>query len=51
MYISNETITVGLIETPDKIDAFKKLVSSYGIIQVARAGYSALARSVINDEL
>ncbi|MBA3286128.1 MAG: hypothetical protein H0U27_13865, partial [Nitrosopumilus sp.] len=27
------------------------LVSSYGIIQVARTGVSALARGAINDEL
>ena len=29
MDISNETITVEIIGTPDKIDAFKNLVSSY----------------------
>jgi len=42
MDISNETITVEIIGTPDKIDAFKNLVSTYGIIQVARTGVSAL---------
>ena len=46
MDISNETITVEIIGTPDKIDAFKNLVSSYGIIQVARTGVSALPRGV-----
>ena len=51
MDISNETMTVELIGTPDKIDAFKNLVSSYGIIQVARTGVSALPRGGINDEL
>jgi acetolactate synthase-1/3 small subunit len=51
MDISNETITVELIGTPDKIDAFKNLVSSYGIIQVARTGVSALPRGGISDEL
>ncbi len=51
MDISNETITVELIGTPDKIDAFKNLVSSYGIIQVARTGVSALPRGGIIDEL
>jgi acetolactate synthase-1/3 small subunit len=51
MDISNETITVELIGTPDKIDAFKSLVSSYGIIQVARTGVSALPRGAISDEL
>ena len=51
MDISNETITVELIGTPDKIDAFKNLVSSYGIIQVALTGVSALPRGGISDEL
>jgi len=51
MDISSETITVELIGTPDKIDAFKSLVSSYGIVQVARTGVSALPRGGIIDEL
>ena len=51
MDISNETITVEIIGTPDKIDAFKNLVSSYGIIQVARTGVSALPRGAVNDHL
>jgi acetolactate synthase-1/3 small subunit len=51
MDISNETITVEIIGTPDKIDAFKNLVSSYGIIQVARTGVSALPRGAVNDDL
>ena len=34
MDISNETITVEIIGTPAEIDAFKNLVSSYGIIQI-----------------
>ncbi|MGN6708843.1 MAG: hypothetical protein ACTHKF_05790 [Candidatus Nitrosocosmicus sp.] len=51
MDISSETITVELIGTPDKIDAFKALVSNYGIIQVARTGVSALPRGGISDEL
>ncbi|MGN6614356.1 MAG: acetolactate synthase small subunit [Candidatus Nitrosocosmicus sp.] len=51
MDISSETITVELIGTPDKIDAFKDLVSNYGIIQVARTGVSALPRGGISDEL
>lgn len=51
MDISTETITVEIIGTPDKIDAFKNLVSGYGIIQVARTGVSALPRGGINDEL
>ncbi len=51
MDISNETITVEIIGTPDKIDAFKSLVSSYGIIQVARTGVSALPRGARSDDL
>src|SRR6188472_3042740 len=51
MDISNETITVEIIGTPDKIDAFKNLVSNYGIIQVARTGVSALPRGAVNDHL
>ncbi len=51
MDISNETITVEIIGTPDKIDAFKSLVSSYGIIQVARTGVSALPRGGRIDDL
>ena len=47
MDISNETIIVELTGTPDKIDAFKNLVSSYGIIQIARTGVSALPRGGI----
>jgi len=51
MDISNETITVEIIGTPDKIDAFKNLVSGYGIIQVARTGVSALPRGAVDDDL
>src|SRR4249919_2747581 len=37
-------IIVEIIGTPDKIDAFKNLVSHYGITQLARTGVSALPR-------
>lgn len=51
MDITNETITVEIIGTPDKIDAFKDLVSGYGILQVARTGVSALPRGAVVDDL
>jgi acetolactate synthase I/III small subunit len=42
--IGNDTITVELTGTPDKIDAFKRLVEHFGIVQLARTGVSALSR-------
>ena len=42
--IGKENIIVEIIGTPDKIDAFKNLVSHYGITQLARTGVSALPR-------
>jgi acetolactate synthase I/III small subunit len=42
--IGRDTIMVEITGTPDKIDAFKNLVYSFGIIQLARTGVSALPR-------
>lgn len=42
--IGQDTIMVEITGTPDKIDAFKNLVYSFGIIQLARTGVSALPR-------
>jgi acetolactate synthase-1/3 small subunit len=42
--IDKNTIMVEITGTPDKIDAFKNLVSSFGIIHLARTGVSALPR-------
>ena len=42
--IGKENIIVEIIGTPDKIDAFKNLVSHYGITELARTGVSALPR-------
>ena len=42
--IGRDTIMVEITGTPDKIDAFKNLVFSFGIIQLARTGVSALPR-------
>jgi acetolactate synthase-1/3 small subunit len=46
--IGKETITVEITGTPDKIDAFKSLVETYGITQLARTGVSALPRGLEN---
>ncbi len=42
--IGSDTITVELTGTPDKIEAFKRLVEHFGILQLARTGVSALSR-------
>lgn len=42
--VAKDTIMVEITGTPDKIDAFKNLVYSFGIIQLARTGVSALPR-------
>ena len=42
--IGKESVTVEVIGTPDKIDAFKNLVIQYDIVEMARTGVSALPR-------
>ncbi len=42
--ISKDSMTVEITGTPDKIDAFGNLVNTYGIIQMARTGITALPR-------
>jgi acetolactate synthase I/III small subunit len=42
--IDKSTITVEITGTPSKIDAFRNLVSDFGIVQLARTGVSALPR-------
>ena len=42
--IDKFTLTVEITGTPSKIDAFRKLVSDFGIVQLARTGVSALPR-------
>ncbi|MGA8843364.1 MAG: acetolactate synthase small subunit [Nitrososphaeraceae archaeon] len=44
--IGKESMTVEIIGTPDKIDAFKNLVDQYGIVEMARTGVSALPRGI-----
>ena len=42
--IDKLTLTVEITGTPSKIDAFRNLVSDFGIVQLARTGVSALPR-------
>jgi acetolactate synthase-1/3 small subunit len=42
--VSTNSLTVEITGTPDKIDAFLNLMKSYGIIELARTGITALAR-------
>ena len=44
--INKFTLTVEITGTPNKIDAFRNLVSDFGIVQLARTGVSALPRGV-----
>jgi acetolactate synthase-1/3 small subunit len=42
--VSNDSLTVEITGTPDKIDAFLNLMITYGVIELARTGITALAR-------
>jgi len=42
--VSTDSLTVEITGTPDKIDAFLNLMKTYGIIELARTGITALAR-------
>ena len=42
--VSPETLTVEITGAPDKIDAFLNLMKSFGIIELARTGLTALSR-------
>jgi acetolactate synthase-1/3 small subunit len=42
--VSTDSLTVEITGTPDKIDAFLNLMNSYGVIELARTGITALAR-------
>jgi acetolactate synthase I/III small subunit len=44
--VGKDSMMVEITGTPDKIDAFKSIVDTYGIIQIARTGISALSRGV-----
>jgi acetolactate synthase-1/3 small subunit len=47
--ISKSSLMVEITGTPDKIDAFGRLVEHYGVIQLARTGVSALPRGVVYE--
>jgi acetolactate synthase I/III small subunit len=42
--VSTDSLTVEITGTPDKLDAFLNLMKSYGILELARTGITALAR-------
>jgi acetolactate synthase I/III small subunit len=42
--VSADSLTVEITGTPDKIDAFLNLMKSFGILELARTGITALAR-------
>jgi acetolactate synthase-1/3 small subunit len=42
--VSPETLTIEITGTSDKIDAFLNLMKTYGIIELARTGLTALSR-------
>jgi acetolactate synthase-1/3 small subunit len=42
--VSTDSLTVEITGTPEKIDAFLNLMKSYGVIEIARTGITALAR-------
>jgi acetolactate synthase I/III small subunit len=42
--VSTESLTVEITGTPDKIDAFLKLMKTFGVLELARTGITALAR-------
>ncbi len=44
--VSPETLTVEITGTPDKIDAFLNLMKTFGIVELARTGLTALSRGI-----
>jgi acetolactate synthase-1/3 small subunit len=42
--VSPETLTIEITGTPDKIDAFLNLMKTFGIMELARTGLTALSR-------
>jgi acetolactate synthase-1/3 small subunit len=44
--VSPETLIIEITGTPDKIDAFLNLMKSYGILELARTGLTALSRGI-----
>jgi len=44
--ISTDSLTVEITGRPDKIDAFLNLMKTFGVLEIARTGITALARGV-----
>ena len=44
--VSPEALTIEITGTPDKIDAFLNLMRTYGIMELARTGLTALSRGI-----
>ena len=44
--VSPETLTIEITGTSDKIEAFLNLMKTYGIVELARTGLTALSRGV-----
>ena len=42
--VSTDSLTVEITGTPDKIDAFLNIMKTFGVIELARTGITALAR-------
>jgi acetolactate synthase-1/3 small subunit len=42
--VSTETLIIEITGTPDKIDAFLNLMKTYGVMELARTGLTALSR-------
>jgi acetolactate synthase-1/3 small subunit len=44
--VSPDTLAIEITGTPDKLDAFLNLMKTYGIMELARTGLTALSRGV-----
>jgi len=44
--VSPQSLTMEITGTPDKIDAFLNLMRTYGIMELARTGLTALSRGI-----
>ena len=44
--VSPQSLTMEITGTPDKIDAFLNLMKTYGVMELARTGLTALSRGV-----
>jgi acetolactate synthase-1/3 small subunit len=44
--VSPETLAIEITGTPDKLDAFLNLMKTYGVMELARTGLTALSRGI-----